>query len=85
MMDCFDFSAQNTRTSLSSTSRVNFTPGGKSRQSENPLGNLSSLVELFAKVLSIAYTIDKVSLKVPFTRNLETFCLKQILTRIDFM
>ncbi|CAB3983805.1 telomere-associated RIF1 isoform X2 [Paramuricea clavata] len=59
MMDCVDFSAQNTRTSPSSTSRVNLTPGGKSRQAENPLGNLSGLLALSATVLSIAYRIDK--------------------------
>jgi hypothetical protein len=69
MMDCVDFSAQNTRTSPSSTSRVNLTPGGKSRQAETPLGNLSGVVALSAKVLSIAYRIDKVSPKLSFTRD----------------
>ena len=60
MMDCVDFSLQTSRTSSPLTSRANLTPGGKSRQSENPLGNLASLVALSAKVLSISYKIDKV-------------------------
>lgn len=68
MMDCVDFSVQNSRTSPL-TSRANLTPGGKSRQSENPLGNLTSLVALSAKVLSISYRIDKVSHKLHVTHD----------------
>ena len=64
MIDCVDFAAQNARTSPSSTSRVNLTPGGKSRPFENPLGNLSTLVVLAAKVLGDAYLMDKVNLTV---------------------
>lgn len=69
MMDCVDFSVQNNRASSPFTSRANLTPGGKSRQSEKPLGNLTSLVALSAKVLSISYRIDKASHKLCFTSN----------------
>ena len=61
MMDCVDFSVQNNRASSPFNSRANLTPGGKSRQSEKPLGNLTGLVALSAKALSISYRIDKAS------------------------
>ena len=67
MMDCFDFSAQNTRKSPPPTSRVNLTPGEISRMNENRLVNLGSLVALSAKVLSISYKVDQVCLKYFFT------------------
>ena len=59
MIDCVDFTAQNTRTSPSSNSRVNVTPGGKLRHFDNPLDNLSSLLVLSDKVLGDAYWIEK--------------------------
>ena len=61
MIDCVDFTAQNARTSPSSNSHVNATPGGKFRHFGNPLGNISSLLVLSANVLGDAYWIDKVS------------------------